>query len=70
MAYSLVVELVSSPGFLYLLTVFVTGDITSVFPGGGIGFIARGFANVQQSLILYDDTHWVLERGSSQVNST
>ena len=58
------------PGVLYLLTVFVTGDITSVFPGGGIGFIARGSVIVQQSLILYDDTHWVLERGSSQVNST
>ena len=36
--------------------VFVTGDNTSVFPGGGIGFIARGFVIVQQSLILYDDT--------------
>ena len=44
------------PGVLYLLTVFVTGDNTSVFPGGGIGFIARGFVIVQQSLILYDDT--------------
>ena len=47
MAYSLDVESVSSPGGLVLLTVFVTGDITSVFPGGGIGFIARGFVIVQ-----------------------
>ena len=39
-------------------TVFVTRDYISVFPGGGIGFIARGFVIVpQQSLILYVDTH-------------
>ena len=47
MTYSLEVDQYHRPGVLYLLTVFMTGDITSVFPGGGIGFIARGFVIVQ-----------------------
>ena len=36
------------PGVLYLSTVVKTGDNTSVFPGGGIGFIAREFVRLHR----------------------
>ena len=72
MTYSLEVESVSSPGGLVFINGLCDWRWYICFPWRWYWFHRQGICHCSTVFdpIWGEDTHWVLERGSSQVNST